>query len=126
MGTNYYHRKNICEYCDRFDEKHIGKSSAGWKFNFQGYKDESDSLILSFADLKKELQTGKIFNEYDKVISFDDFVKMVENKQTGKFNNKPNKNHYDYCQKEASNRGYDMSNDWKDKEGYFFSFSEFS
>lgn len=30
MGTNYYAIKNLCECCNRSDEEHIGKSSAGW------------------------------------------------------------------------------------------------
>ena len=45
MGTNYYARYNICKHCNRFDEIHIGKSSAGWQFSFhatheiRSYKD---------------------------------------------------------------------------------------
>jgi hypothetical protein len=129
MGTNYYHRTNICNHCNRYEEKHIGKSSAGWQFSFQGYK-EDISRIMSFEDWKRELQTkgviGVICNEYGEEISFEDFVKMVEDKQTGKFNNKPNRNRYDYCLENRNVYGYDMSREWKDKEGYSFTFAEFS
>ena len=38
MGTNYYVATNHCECCNRYDEEyHIGKSSLGWAFTFQGY-----------------------------------------------------------------------------------------
>ena len=116
MGTNYYHRTNICECCNRYDEKHIGKSSAGWQFSFQGYVNDIPR-IESFEDWKRELLTeGKIFDEYSREISFENFVKLVEGKQS------QSKNHYDYCKKE----GYNMDNDWKDKEGYSFTKAEFS
>jgi len=38
MGTNYYVIKDKCECCKRSTrEYHIGKSSGGWAFSFQGY-----------------------------------------------------------------------------------------
>lgn len=121
MGTNYYHRTDICPHCNRYKERHIGKSSAGWQFFFRGYNEQV--VISSFEDWKRELQAeGRIFDEYGQEISYDDFVKMVEEKQ----NLKSNLNHYDYCIGEAASRGYDMNNDWKDKEGYSFCSSEFS
>ena len=125
MGTNYYHRTDICEHCDRYSERHIGLSSGGWQFTFRGYNDVMPK-ILSFEDWKRELKNGKIFSGYGEEICFEEFVAFVEEKQTGTFNDKPNKNHYDYCKKEAGNRGYDMRGDWKDDEGYSFSNSDFS
>ena len=127
MGTNYYHRTDICNCCNRYEEKHIGKSSAGWQFSFQGYNKCGDiPQIASFEDWKRELQTkGVIYNEYGEYILFEDFVKMVEDKQTGKFNDKPNLNHYDYCL-DNKERVFDMSDDWKDDEGYSFTSREFS
>jgi len=78
-------------------------------------------VIQSFEDWKEELQTeGKIFDEYGEEISLDDFIRLVESKQAVS----SNQNHYDYCI--AENRGWDMSNDWKDVEGYSFSSSDFS
>ncbi len=123
MGTNYYHRTNICEKCNRYKEKHIGKSSGGWQFSFQGYREHNIPKIASFRDWKRELQAdGKIFDEYGEEMSFEDFVKMVENKQYDKFNSEANMNHYDYCVKS----GYNVSNDWKDKEEYSFTSADFS
>lgn len=126
MGTNYYQRTDICDRCNRYKEKHIGKSSAGWEFSFQGYDDgRVMPRIKSFMDWKRELQAdSKIFTEYGEEISFEDFVKFVESKKGGTFgpNKIPNLNHFDHCEKE----GYHMTNDWKDKEGYSFTSSDFS
>ena len=117
MGTNYYHRTGICECCRRYDERHIGKSSAGWQFSFQGYRD-SVPIITSFEDWKRELQIeGKIFDEYGREVSFEDFVKLVKEKQSEEMNT------YDYCAKEGS---VNMTRRWKDEEGYSFSEGEFS
>ena len=122
MGTNYYQRTDICESCQRFKERHIGKNSMGWQFSFRGYKSYEDvPKITSFEDWKRELQAdGKIFNEYGEEFTFDKFVELVESKKTA-----PN-NHYDYCKREESNRGYSMDNDWKDDEGISFTGGEFS
>lgn len=122
MGTNYYHRTDICECCNRYKEKHIGKNSMGWQFSFQGYMGyEENPKIQSFEDWKRELLAdGKIFDEYGKEFSLKEFVDLVESKKTA-----PN-HHYDYCMKHSAVRGYDMSNDWKDDNGHAFTSSEFS
>ena len=122
MGTNYYQRTDICKECNRFKEKHIGKNSMGWQFSFQGYTSYDDNpKIKSFEDWKRELQAdGKIFDEYGRELTFEEFVELVESKNAA-----PN-NHYDYCMKDSTTRGYSMDNDWKDDEGYSFSSSDFS
>jgi len=118
MGTNYYQRTDICKCCNRYEERHIGKSSCGWKFSFQGYiENEDNPKIQSFEDWKKELQAdGKIFDEYGTEFPFEEFVSIVENREVEALN------HFDWCSKE----GYDMSRDWKDDKGFSFSSSEFS
>lgn len=114
MGTSYYHRTTICAKCNRFDERHIGKSSGGWQFSFQGYRDIMPA-IRSFLDWKRELESGgKIFDEYNREVSFDEFVEFVESKQS-----EPN-NHHDFCGESNTDE------DWKDPEGYLFSTREFS
>ena len=125
MSTNYYHRTDICESCKRYKEQHIGKSSAGWEFSFQGYNaEEHRPAIMSFEDWKRELQAdGKIFDEYGTEISVDDFIKLVEDKKGGTYNDKPNLNHYEYLSKQTV---YDMSEEWKDPDGHSFTSSEFS
>ncbi len=74
MGTNYYHRYNICSECRRYDKRHIGKSSAGWQFSFKGWKDsEGRPAIKSWQDWKYILKTfkdGQIFDEYGKEWSY--------------------------------------------------------
>ena len=131
MSTNYYQRTDICDKCNRYKEKHIGKSSAAWQFFFRGYVDwANEPKIRSFEDWKRELQKedsdSKIFNEYGEEISFEEFVKMVEDKQTGKFGDTPNKSHYDYCMENKDVHDYDISKDWKDRNGYSFTSNEFS
>jgi hypothetical protein len=77
MGTNYYLRTNECEHCGRFDELHIGKSSAGWTFSFQALPG-----IQSWQDWALKIQEGgRIFNEYEGKIDFTDFEKLVHSKR---------------------------------------------
>jgi len=87
MGTNYYAVKKKPSLYN--GALHIGKSSAGWKFLFRGYQDEelnygADRLnINSIEDWKKYLKENNvvILDEYDREISYDDFFKLVEEKQ---------------------------------------------
>jgi len=122
MGTNYYHRTNICKHCNRYDEEHIGKSSSGWTFSFHGDREgwELKHPITSFEDWKKILKEGKIFDENDEEISLEDFIKLVESKQNEKFN------HTKYCLNQHLERKYAEKNCWLDKNGNSFSEGEFS
>lgn len=144
MGTNYYWRINECECCKRFDEKHIGKSSGGWEFNFQGYRNAQETGdpkddILSWEDWKARLrESGSIYDEYGTKLSFEEFVDLVENaKAPGKMwgsgeTARPLLNHIDeifrcgrydeYTLKEYR----DPNKHWKDPLGYAFSTTEFS
>lgn len=123
MGTNYYHRTNICQHCNRYDEVHIGKSSHGWTFNFHGER-ESDpefnplgGIVISFADWKERLKEGRIFDEHGKETSLEDFIQLVESKRDEKYN------HATYCQ--TYHPDY-ASRSWLDDEGNSFSEGEFS
>lgn len=126
MGTNYYHRTNICAECGHYDERHIGKSSIGWQFSFRGYNidrddfdEEAKPIIASWQDWKEVLKEGKIFDEYGKEWSYDDFIAKVE-KTKGK------QNHYDYlCDSPQYGAPY-LIDMWKDAEGWDFSSMEFS
>ena len=105
MGTNYYHRTNTCPRCGRYDEQHIGKSSAGWSFSFHGTE-----TIRSYKGWLKVLEGGgKIFNEYGDEVTLADFKELVKYKSGGK--------------KHAEE--YPRDN-WLDEEGYSFSGYEFS
>lgn len=88
MGTNYFvvpNRPSVIE------PVHIGKSSIGWKFLFE-YQDEpwyEPPIIWNTYDevkawLKKNTVDSTdwiIMDEYDEVISYDAFIRMVERKQ---------------------------------------------
>ena len=80
MGTNYYAVERRVTLNRRI--LHIGKSSAGWKFAFRGYLNKDDIVIKSVEDWKEFLKGDyAILDEYDREISYDDFFKMVEEKQ---------------------------------------------
>lgn len=78
MGTNFYHITNECRNCGRRDEKHIGKSSKGWTFSFQGYK-----CIRSFADWLDVFNVlgGSIFDEFGNQWTIATFEKLVNSKK---------------------------------------------
>jgi len=81
MGTNYYTKIKECKHCGRFEEIHLGKSSAGWKFcfNLNGGK-----YYKNYEELKEFLQDKVIKDEYGKVVSFETFIKLIKNKQSEK------------------------------------------
>jgi len=122
MGTNYYARTNICEHCNRYDELHIGKSSAGWTFSFHGYKPsafaEHVPLLDSWKAWQEYLQQPgiKVFSEYGEEVAYADFAKMVEAKKSEELN------HTLYCRQRSCTYSQD---DELDDEGNSFSYSEF-
>lgn len=122
MGTNYYARTNICPHCGHYDERHIGKSSAGWTFSFHGYRpsvlDEQEPLLDSWNAWKDYLQQPgvKIFDECGDEVSCDAFVKMVEAKKSEAFN------HTTYCRQNYAH----SHNDELDDEGNSISYCDFS
>ena len=89
MGTNYFVVSTKPTVCHPI---HIGKSSAGWKFLFHRVDvwDNyfSNDPLNTFPQWKKflEKQTANgnivIMNEYDKVVPLDEFLRMVEEKQS--------------------------------------------
>lgn len=88
MGTNYYAVKNRPTTCDPI---HIGKSSIGWKFHFQLQNEPYNEppVIWNTYDqvyewlYKNTVENDKyvIMDEYDSIISFDEFIQEVEEKQ---------------------------------------------
>jgi len=78
MGTNYYARYNECKHCKRYDEIHIGKSSAGWKFGFFANDDiKSYRGWIEFLKVKK----ARIVDDYEVEFTLKEFMNMVANKQ---------------------------------------------
>lgn len=116
MGTNYYHRADICSCCQRFTQRHIGKSSCGWSFSFHAI-DEDNLKIFSWQQWKNALRTGKIFNEYNDEITLEAFIDIVENRGPDLLN------HTTYC---ADNHLEDaIRNCSLDAEGQSFNKGEF-
>ena len=100
MGTNYYvvpNRPSIEEPI------HIGKSSMGWMFLFQDANEPYRDIPIiwhSYWEVEDwlyrytvECEQYVIIDEYDEIISFDDFIKMVEYKQEQFKNNPDNFTH---------------------------------
>lgn len=81
MGTNYYYRaKPPCDACCRpFEEKHIGKSSAGWAFTLRVYPGEIDSLDDWEALFR--VPGSEIQDEYDRPISVDEMMDIIQNRK---------------------------------------------
>ena len=78
MGTNYYLNTDYCPCCGQSKQRlHIGKSSAGWRFNFDG----ADLKTMDINKIKEKLKHGNIENEYGEEFSFDEFWEIVEDKQ---------------------------------------------
>lgn len=88
MGTNYYVVRNRPT---TQSPVHIGKSSIGWFFNFQTQNErwyEPPIVWNTFKQVKEWLKKYTvdskeyvIIDEYDEIISMDDFLEMVERKQ---------------------------------------------
>ena len=87
MGTNYYAVKKKPTIASPL---HIGKSSSGWKFLFHevkiGYCDYDYELeIHTCEQWEKFLKSNNeiiILNEYDEEISVNDFLELVNKKQS--------------------------------------------
>jgi len=119
VGTNYYVAKNKCECCKRFDkEYHIGKSSFGWAFSFQGYR---WNKLISWRNWKEFLKTEHIVDEYGEEMDYEAFCWMIETYKAPGFvreNGSKNLVHNEQGRKD----GYD----WDDENGYSFCSRDFS
>lgn len=78
MGTNFYVRLNYCEHCGRYETLHIGKRSCGWKFDF------AYDNFKSINEVREKLKNQTIVDEYARTYTYEEFMKMVEELQSGK------------------------------------------
>ena len=108
MGTNYDVRYNICEKCGKYNDVHLGKSSMGWEFCFQGYPSLGIESVKKWKNFI-ELRNGKIYDEYDQCISWAGLMEYI-NKV------KENKKH----------KSHKYAHYYKDPEGYCFTDMDFS
>ena len=92
MGTNYYatiQAGDRCTHCGRGsaeEELHVGKSSVGWRFTFQGY-DATDSRgpLKTVAEWEVFLRSPNVAlrDEYHQEIDVDDLLTLVRRKADG-------------------------------------------
>ncbi len=126
MGTNYYVAKNLCECCNRYDEEyHIGKSSYGWAFSFQGYRAER---LVSWRAWKEFLKDKIIMDEYGDRVNYDWFINLIETyKAPGYVREDGHKNLQHNEQGRIDKRPwFNPEYDWDDEDGYAFCSREFS
>ena len=124
MGTNYYVIKNKCEHCKRSDEEyHIGKSSYGWAFSFQGYP---WMKLTSWKQWKEFLKTQQIQDEYGEPISYEDFVTMVEGYKAPGFVREDGHKNFVHNEEGRRKGWFNPERDWDDEDGYSFTTVEFS
>jgi len=95
MGTNYYAVRTRPTTAEPI---HIGKSSIGWLFLFQTqivwntWNQVKEWLKANTLDKKDYV----IIDEDDDIISYHDFVKLVEEKQKDP-NCQTNPHNFEYC-----------------------------
>jgi hypothetical protein len=125
VGTNYYVVENACECCNRYDEKvHIGKSSWGWAFTFQGYKYDG---LTSWQSYKEFLKDKDIRDEYGDKIKYDDFVEYIETKKSpGYVHEKDGRKNLVHNAEGRKEGWFNSEYDWDDSDGYSFGSREFS
>lgn len=88
MGTNYYVRTTGCEdacpHCAESVLRHLGKSSAGWKFLFRAdsawprHMAYGKWVVALAADINLG---GRIEDEYGERVPIADLMQLVEAKQ---------------------------------------------
>ena len=101
MGTNYYAVRNRPSVEEPI---HIGKSSAGWMFNFREQNDKWHEPPVEWHTFEQvhdwlkqyTVDTNEyvIMNEYDDLIDFDLFFQMIQQKQKQDADNPDN---FRYC-----------------------------
>lgn len=116
MGTNYYVVKNRPSVQPPI---HIGKASYGWLFHFESqnnYWNEPPIIWNTYGQVKEWLKKYTvestdyvIMDEYDDIVPYEDFVRMVDERQEDEFN-KANPDLFKNC---------------KNVDGYRFSDEEF-
>lgn len=86
MGTNYYWREEPCGSCGRADEMHVGKSSVGWVFVWQGYRDHDEKPFAPLDTAQAWLDflrrgVGSVWDEYGVRQDVEKFIALVESKR---------------------------------------------
>ena len=116
MGTNYYVVPNRPSTREPI---HIGKSSYGWLFCFQSQNETwyDPPIVWNTYDQVKdwlykytvEKQDFVIMNEYDEIVPYETFIKIVDDKQKDP-HNIDNPNNFSYSKN---------VNGYRFNDGYF-------
>lgn len=83
MGTNYYAKRSACSTCGHGEDPwHIGKSSFGWRFHWNGYG-HNEGHPRTVAEWWAYLETNPdcIEDEYGRPHTLADFRALVESKK---------------------------------------------
>lgn len=104
MGCNYYAVSKTPSVINQ--PIHIGKSSKGWLFHFQEqYNPDGDPPVVwnNYTQLKEwlqkyvvEKQQYVILDEYDTLISYEELIKLIDEKQNNP-ENLSNPDNFLYC-----------------------------
>lgn len=82
MGTNYYHRTNICRACDRYDETHICKSLTSFEGPVRSQDEPPYGWVVEVGSWRewrdRILADGEVWDEYGDQIPVETFVERVE------------------------------------------------
>ncbi len=76
MGTNYYLQTKppCCPTCKRpYEDRHIGKSSAGWVFALHVYPEEGINIFADWINLLSQTETT-IRDEYGRTVLLKDML----------------------------------------------------
>lgn len=127
MGTNYYHRTNLCGECGRYDQTHIGKLSFGWEFSFQAVYDTEGKLeVGSWRKWRERLERGgEVWNEYGQQTLLTKFITTVNESRLP--HNEVNPFiHAVYCQSNTSMDASYLKTLWLDENRWSFSSGKFA
>lgn len=97
LVTDLRYDVNYTLYITDRTQKHIGKSSMGWLFNFQ-YQDEWHSYdeFKAYVTNQEKMKDQIIIDEYGEEISAEDLIKKIDDKQSDK-RNLDNPDNFRYC-----------------------------
>lgn len=132
MGNNFYVEKNYCEHCKRSDYEHIGKSSVGWVFHFQG-TDQIRSLKQWYENICSP-DVRRIVDENGREYTPKQILRVIyEKRGCGRINddwrvieieNPLIAGKYEKVRRKAL-KSVDYENEWLDENGNCFSSGDF-
>lgn len=130
MGTNYYHRFNVCPHCERWDSAHICKS--GSLFHALTREDSEGHIrvvVSTWAQWQDRLrEDGFVLDEYDKRIDVDEFIERFA--ASGSGDSHPQLRYVAEgeliaCPSPGDVIRWDRHSSWLDPDGYLFHAFEF-